>query len=213
MIEKANYASKPIILFGNIVQSMAKNDKPTRAEAQDIAIAVLDGADGLMIGEETSTGDFPVETCKAVTSICAEAERCTDHKKTLAYVKQFTKRPSMLEALAYNASTQVLDSMIDLIIVLTETGKMAQIMAKYKPSVPIFAVSTDSLVVRQLSAIRGVTSYKISEYSNFETLCMLALSQAKHLGLAKPGRKVIFIHGNEEERPDTDPRLKLIDVD
>jgi len=213
MIEKANYAAKPIILFGNIIQSMQKAEKPTRSEASDIAIAVLDGTDGLMVGDETSAGDFPVETCQMLASICAEAERCLDHKRGLAYVKQFTKKPTQLEALAYNVATQVLDSMIDLIIVLTETGTMPRIMAKYKPSVPIFAISTDLLVVRGLTPIRGIISYKISEYSNFDTLRMLALERAKHLGLCKSGRKVIFIHGNDEERPDSDPRLKLIDVD
>lgn len=178
-----------------------------------MAIAVLDGVDGLMLGEETAVGDYPIETCQMVASICAEAERCTDHKKSLAYVKQYTKRPNMLEALAFNAATQVLDSMIDLIIVLTETGHMPRVMAKYKPSVPIFAVSTDTLVVRQLTCSRGVISYKISDYSNFDTLCMLAVTQAKHLNLCKAGRKVIFIHGNEEERPDLSPRLKLVDID
>jgi len=212
MIEKANLASKPVVIFGNVIQSMTKKNKPTRAEATEISVAVLDGVDCLMVGEETAVGEFPVETVSMMSKICAEAERCVDYKKSLAYVKQYTRSPTMLEALASNATTQVLDMGIDLIIVLTETGVMPQILAKYRPSVPIFAVSTNELVVWQLNALRGVTSYKIAEYSNFETLCMLAVNQAKHLKLCKPGRKVLFIHGNDEERPDVDPRLKLIDI-
>ena len=86
---------------------------------------------------------------------------------------------------------------------------------------PIFAVSTCTApldkVIAQLTPSRGVTGYKIAEFSNFDTLCMLAVNQAKHLGLCKPGRKVIFIHGDVlgefPERPDSDPRLKLVDVE
>ena len=192
---------------------MQRADKPARAESSDIAISVLDGVDCLMLGDETAVGEYPVETAAMLSKIVAEAERCIDYKKTLAHTKQYTKRPTMLEALAGNAATQVLDMSIDLIIVLTETGAMPSIVAKYKPSVPIFAVSKDASVVRQLNVMRGVTGYKIADYSNFETLCMLAVNQAKHLGLCKPGRKVIFIHGNDEERPDVDPRLKLIDIE
>ena len=103
---------------------MQKCNKPQRAESSDIAIAVLDGVDCFMLGEETATGEFPVETVTMLSKICAEAERCMDYKKSLAYVKQYTRRPNMLEALAGNASTQVLDSCIDLIIVHTETGLM-----------------------------------------------------------------------------------------
>lgn len=122
---------------------MHHGDKPTRAEASDISIAVQDGVDCLMLGEETSVGEFPVETVSMLSRICAEAERCVDNKKVLAYIKEYTKHPNMLEALASNASTQVLDNSIDLVIVLTESGTMPSIMAKYKPSVPIFAVSTN----------------------------------------------------------------------
>ena len=97
---------------------------------------------------------------------------------------------------------------------------MAQVMAKYKPSVPILAVSSCTQpcerVVSQLGMSRGITAHKIGPFQDFDTLCMLAIGQAKSLGLCKEGRKVIFIHGEISgqfpELPDSDPRLKLIDV-
>ena len=81
-----------------------------------------------------------------------------------------------MEALASNAASQVLDSMIDLVIVQTENGHMPCVVAKYKPSVPIFAVSNESLVVRQLNATRGITAWKVAEFPDFDTLCMLAVT-------------------------------------
>lgn len=81
MIEKANLSAKPVVIFGNIIQSMQKTDKPLRFESSDIAISVLDGVDCLMIGDESATGEFPVETVAMLSKICAEAERCIDYKK------------------------------------------------------------------------------------------------------------------------------------
>ena len=172
MIEKANLASKPAIILGNLISSMVTEDTPKRSESQDIAIAVLDGVDCLMVNEETASGEHSLATVQMLSKICAEAERCMDYKKTLAYTNQFTRRPSPLEALASNAAAQVLDSQIDLIIVHTETGHMAQVMAKYKPSVPILAVSSCTQpwerVVSQLGVSRGITAYKIGSFADFD---------------------------------------------
>ena len=104
MIEKANLASKPAIILGNLISSMVTEDTPKRSESQDIAIAVLDGVDCLMVNEETASGEHSLATVQMLSKICAEAERCMDYKKTLAYTNQFTKRPSPLEALASNAA-------------------------------------------------------------------------------------------------------------
>ena len=149
-----------------------------------------------------------------MSKCCAEAERCIDYKRTFNDIKLFTPSPvSTSEALAASAVSTVQDLNVDLIIVLTDTGHLARLVAKYRPNVPILACSVSLSVIRQLNVARGVIGFKIPSYQGTDSLLALTVQQAKERNLCKPGHKVISIHGTDEETPDESSVLKIIDVE
>lgn len=197
-----------------MLESMCKAPRPTRAEASDVANAVLDGTDCVMLSGETAGGDYPINSVTIMSKCSAEAERCIDYKRTFNDIKMFTPAPvSTAEALAASAVNTSLDLDIDLIIVLTDTGHMARLVSKYKPMIPILACSVSLSVIRQLNVCRGVQGYKIPSYQGTDNLISLVLKQAKEQHLCKPGRKVITIHGTSEETPDESTIMKIITVE
>jgi len=144
---------------------MITNPKPTRAEASDVANAVLDGTDAVMLSGESADGAFPIQAVTMMSKCCAESERCIDYKRIYNDIKLFTPSPvSTSEALAASAVSTVQDLNIDLIIVLTDTGHLARLVAKYRPSVPILACSINLSVIRQLNITRGVMAMKIPSH-------------------------------------------------
>lgn len=214
MIEKANIAAKPIITATQMLESMINAAKPTRAEASDVANAVNDGTDAVMLSGESANGNFPVQALTIMSKCCVEAERCIDYKRTFNDIKLFTPAPvSTSEALSASAVSTVADLNVDLIIVLTDTGHLAHLISKYRPSVPILACSTSQSVIRQLNCARGVIGFKIPTYNGSENVMQLAIATAKEKMLCKPGRKVICIHGTDEETPDEQSVLKIVDVE
>jgi pyruvate kinase len=151
MIEKANIAAKPVITATQMLESMIKAPRPTRAEASDVANAVLDGTDAVMLSGESANGAYPIEAVTIMAKCCAEAERCIDNKQNYNDIKLFTTAPlCAAEAIASAAVATVLDLKLDLIIVLTDTGSIARLVSKYRPPVPILACSVISSVIRNL---------------------------------------------------------------
>merc|ERR1719472_567975 len=165
MIAKCNLKGKPVVTATQMLESMTAAPRPTRAEASDVANAVLDGTDCVMLSGETAGGDYPINAVTIMSKCAAEAERCIDYKRTFNDIKMFTPAPvSTSEALAASAVSTVQDLNVDLIIVLTDTGLLARLVAKYRPSVPILACSTSQSVIRQLNCARGVIGFKIPSY-------------------------------------------------
>ena len=214
MIEKANIAAKPVITATQMLESMIKAPRPTRAEASDVANAVLDGTDAVMLSGESANGSYPINAVTIMSKCAAEAERCIDYKRTFNDIKLFTPSPvSTAEALAASSVSTVADLNVDLIIVLTDTGHIARLVSKYRPSVPVLACSTNEAVIRQLSVSRGITGMKIDNVGSAEGLVQATISAAKDKGLCMPGRKVLAITGTHEETPDEITHLKIIDVE
>jgi pyruvate kinase len=149
MIEKANLAAKPVITATQMLESMIKAPRPTRAEASDVANAVIDGTDCVMLSGETANGDYPLNAVTIMAKICVEAEKMLDYRRLYNDMKLYsTGSLPTAEAVSSAAVATVLDLNIDLIIVLTDTGKIARYVAKYRPNVPILACSISMPVVR-----------------------------------------------------------------
>jgi pyruvate kinase len=149
MIEKANLAGKPVVTATQMLESMIKAPRPTRAEASDVANAVLDGTDCVMLSGETANGDYPLNAVNIMAKICVEAEKMIDYRRQYNDLRLFTPGPlATAEAVSSAAVATVLDLNIDLIIVLTDTGKIARYVAKYRPPVPILACSISLPVVK-----------------------------------------------------------------
>lgn len=165
MIEKANLAGKPVVTATQMLESMTKAPRPTRAEASDVANAVIDGTDCVMLSGETAGGDYPLNAVSIMAKVCCEAEKMVDYKRTYNDLRLYTPTPLMTaEAVASAAVSTILDLNIDLIIVLTDSGRIARYVAKYRPPVPILACSISNHVIRQLNVSRGVIGYKIPSF-------------------------------------------------
>ena len=194
MIEKANIAAKPVILTTQILDSMCNYNKPERYEASDIVSSVLDGADAFLLANETANGNNPVSSVNAISRICAEAERCIDHKTVFNDIRLYTSAPlGTAEAIASSSVSTVLDLNIDLIIVVTDTGSIARLVSKYRPPVPILACSVVNSVIRNLNTIRGVWGFKIPAYQQSDNVVQMVVKVAKENHLAKSGAKVVVI--------------------
>jgi pyruvate kinase len=123
---------------------------------------VLDGADAVVLTNETANGQNPILAVTMLAKICAEAERCINYKEKFNEIRLYTT--SILgtaEAIASSSVSTVLDLNIDLIITITDTGSIARLVSKYKPPVPILACSSVNSVIRNMQTVRGVWAYKI----------------------------------------------------
>ena len=214
MIEKANLAAKPVVTATQMLESMIKAPRPTRAEASDVANAVLDGTDAVMLSGESANGDYPLQAVGIMAKCCCEAERCFDNKRVFNDMKMYTPGPvATAEAISAAAVQTVNDLSIDLMIILTDTGNLARLCAKYRPGVHILACSVSNSVIRQLNCVRGVIGYKIPSFQGTDNLIHLVIKQAKEMGLCKQGHKVVTIHGTAEETPDESNIMKIIDIE
>lgn len=150
MIEKANIAAKPVITATQMLESMIKAPRPTRAEASDVANAVLDGTDCVMLSGESAGGSYPIQAVEMMAKICVEAEKTINYRRLYNDIKLHTPGPvGTTEAVSSAVCSAVLDQKdIALIIVLTESGKLARLTSKYRPEVKIFACSINAHVVR-----------------------------------------------------------------
>jgi len=157
MISKCNLAGKPVICATQMLDSMISQPRPTRAEVSDVANAVIDGADAVMLSGETAKGKFPEEAVRAMCGICVEAESAID-VETVERKQQLVmpKDASSPEAVSAAAARTAQDARKALVMVVTETGETPRLVAKYRPHVPIVAVCLDEAVARQCSLLRGV---------------------------------------------------------
>ena len=164
MIEKANLAAKPIITATQMLESMIKAPRPTRAEASDVANAVLDGTDAVMLSGETANGLFPLHAVEFMSRACCEAERYFDYAGFYKLLKSQLSTPiAMEESIALEAVklTHELQS-VDLIVLRTDTGKIAHIVSKYHPRVPVLAGCLSTETVYSLLTTRGVTGLALT---------------------------------------------------
>ncbi|XP_078434040.1 pyruvate kinase 1, cytosolic [Wolffia australiana] len=149
-IYKCNMAGKPAVIT-RVVDSMTDNLRPTRAEATDVANAVLDGCDAILLGAETLRGLYPVETISIVGKICAEAEKVYNQdlyfKKTVKYVGE---PMTHLESIASSAVRAAIKVKASVIIVFTSSGRAARLIAKYRPTMPVLSVVIPRLKTNQL---------------------------------------------------------------
>jgi len=157
IIRKCRFFGKPVIIATQMLESMINNPRPTRAEASDVANAVLDGADALMLSSETSIGKYPLESIDYMNRIIFEAEKDISFK-TKSKQDTISLTSEIYDAIA-NAGT-VLAEQINArgIIALTKNGFTAMNLAKYRPNVPIYAFTENPDVVRKLSFVWGVKS-------------------------------------------------------
>merc|ERR1711920_381870 len=191
MIAECNRAGKPVICATQMLESMVKKPRPTRAEASDVANAVLDGADCVMLSGETAGGKFPINAVSIMRRICEEAEAVIDYESLYLGLRMGTLKKFQymhpVESVCSSAVKATIDAGCPLIVVLTETGHTARAIAKYRPAAPILAICASETTIRQLNCVRGVTPMLTASFVGTDSVIAKALDKAKQYGMVKAG--------------------------
>jgi len=216
IIAKCNLKGKPVVTATQMLESMIKLPRPTRAEASDVANAVLDGSDVVMLSGETAAGDFPTNAVTIMRRVCEEAEQFIDYNSLYLSIVNDTHNAfgsiSSVEAICSSAVKASIDSNAALIIALTETGHTAKMIAKYRPEAPILAISASETTIRQLLVVRGVIPFLTASFVGTDAVINKAIAKAKEDGMVKSGDIVVAVHGTREECPGHSNLMKMVVV-
>ncbi len=194
IIRKAYNAGKQVITATQMLDSMMKNPRPTRAEATDVANAIYDGTSATMLSGETAAGLYPVESVQTMARIALRAEGDID------YVGRFKKRESyanndVTSAISHATCTSAHDLKAAAIIPVTKSGVTARMISKYRPNCPIIACTTTESVRRQMNLSWGVIPFVIEEEQNTDDLFEHAVEAGVKAGLLKDGELVVMTAG------------------
>ncbi len=208
LVLKCNRVGKPVIVATQMLESMVDAPLPTRAEATDVANAIFDGADAIMLSEETAIGHYPVETVKMMSLIALEAEAA------LPYEENFARRGKDLQrltddAISYAACHTAHQLGAKAVIAYTNSGSTARRVSKYRPETLIVAVTANETTRRQLSLSWGVTALKINETRVILSMFKAAASAVKKCGFAQRGDLVVVTAGIPMGKSGTTNMLKV----
>uniref|UniRef100_A0A4W3IA17 Pyruvate kinase n=1 Tax=Callorhinchus milii TaxID=7868 RepID=A0A4W3IA17_CALMI len=202
MIGRCNRIGKPIICATQMLESMIKKPRPTRAEGSDVANAVLDGADCIMLSGETAKGDYPLEAVKMQHLIAREAEAAMYHQQVFSEICRLsTISPDPTESTAIGAVQASFKCIASAIIVLTTSGRSAHLLSRYRPRAPIIAVTRNEQTARQAHLYRGIFPVLFAENEkggwadDVDGRVNFAMEVGKARGFFKIGDLVIVMTG------------------
>lgn len=204
MISKANLAGKPVVTATQMLESMITNPRPTRAECADVANAVLDGSDCVMLSGETANGDYPKEAVLMMRNTCLNAESVLDYfnlyDDIIHKLNKMGLTTTPQESIASSAVKTARDVGASVIIVLTETGNTARLLAKYRSSMPIVALTKDIRVARQIHGyMKNCESYVIPSMRDPEAVIETAIASCITRGFCKAGDAVVCVYGSKND--------------
>ena len=182
MIREANHLGKPVITATQMLRSMVWNPRPTRAEVADIANAILDGTDALMLSEETAAGDYPLEAVRIMAQVAEETETILEPRQ------RFTGLPKTIpEAISVSAISLARDLEVKAFLIPTTSGSTARLIARYRPAQPIIAVSPDRQTVKMLCLVWGVYPQPARGFKNTDEMVRVLQERALASGIVKRG--------------------------
>ncbi|MFQ5862006.1 MAG: pyruvate kinase [Candidatus Brocadiales bacterium] len=193
VIQSCIVIGKPVITATQMLESMINSPSPTRAEVADVANAVLDGTDALMLSGETAVGRSPVDSVRMMAKIAYKVEGSMDYKKLLA--GEQVEENTIQGAVTHGATLTAMDLKAKAIIACTTTGKTARLVARYRPECPIIGMSPYSNVVNQLCLTWGVYPVKMKEVKSTDDMMNEAERTALKTGMVKSGDTVVITAG------------------
>ena len=177
-----------------MLESMLSSPRPTRAEVTDVANAIIDGTDAVMLSEETAVGAYPVEAVRVMNSVAKETERFLP--KEITPQRRAWREHSQEDALALAACETALQVSASAIVTPTRTGQTARRVAKYHPPLPIIALTSSEIVQRQLLLSWGVHALLTRDFDSTEAIFTETELAVRSLGYAKRGDKVVIVAGD-----------------
>ena len=192
IIRKCIHRAKPVIVATQMMESMIHHVKPNRSEITDVANAVLEGADAVMLSAETATGDHPTLVVQTMKKIIQEVERTEYRYNREEDLKPQSKSPSFLsDAICYNACKIARDVDADALIGMTQSGYTAFILSSYRPQSPLYIFTKERSLVNQLSLSWGVRAFYYDEEESLDNIVFDQLNILKERGFIHPGDIVI----------------------
>ena len=194
MIKLAEAQGKHVITATQMLESMIKNPRPTRAEATDIANAIYDGTTAIMLSGETAAGLYPVEAVKTMARIAERTEQAIDYNSRMKR-RESIENFDVTTAISHATCTTAMDLKAAAIITVTISGFTAGMISRYKPSCPIIACSVSPRICRQMSLCWGVTPLWIARESTTDDLFDVAVHAAEEAGYIQKGDKAVLTAG------------------
>ena len=201
IIAKCNVAGKPVIVATQMMESMIKSPVPTRAEVSDVANSILDGADAVMLSEESALGEYPVEAIQMMSNVAGVVEKNYPHREALygdilsLEIGNDTHQRDVVDAVTFSVVSTASAVGAKAIIALTESGLTARMVSRYRPAQPVIAMSPKSFVVRQLELVFGCVPVQISPFTTVAEVMKVVRAYVLENKIAKKGDKVVVAAG------------------
>ncbi|MFD2211140.1 pyruvate kinase [Virgibacillus halophilus] len=194
LIRQCNLFGKPVITATQMLDSMQRNPRPTRAEASDVANAIFDGSDAVMLSGETAAGNYPVEAVQTMANIALKTETGLDHESILKNRSKSTDM-TITDAISQSVTHTAMNLGVSAIITPTESGHTARMISKYRSKAPIVAITSSAIVNRQLSLVWGVHSIIGKPAHSTDEMLEGAIDQGLNTGIFERGNRVIITAG------------------
>ncbi|MFB9859739.1 pyruvate kinase [Salinicoccus siamensis] len=208
LIRRSNHLGKPVITATQMLDSMQHNPRCTRAEASDVANAIYDGTDAVMLSGETAAGDYPLEAVQTMASIAVSAEDAQDYKKLLS-TRTKSLQTNLVTAIGVSVAHTALNLNCRAIVAATESGHTARMISKYRPHAEIVAVTPHHHVARQLQLVWGVHPVIKEGKRDTDELLNISVSAAMEKGFAEQGDLLIITAGVPAGEAGTTNLMKL----
>jgi pyruvate kinase len=193
IIRSCNRAGKPVITATQMLQSMMQHPRPTRAEASDIANAILDGTDAVMLSGETAVGNYPVEATETMATICGNAEAHLPSSRLVECGESCHE--VITEAISSSAVAIAEEVDAHAIVTATMSGTTARMVARHRPSVPIVAVTPNEKTLYRLALMWGVVPVQVDEFKTTDEMVKMMIEAARREGLVAWGDRVVLTAG------------------
>ncbi len=210
IIRLARQYFKPVIVATQMLESMTKNPRPTRAEVSDVANAIFDQADCVMLSAESASGNYPIESVKTMAEIIYSVQSHEEYQNFIG-VDMAQVNPKELSARSLAASAVLLANLskAKLIVVGTETGHSAQSISTFRPPSPVIALTINETTKNQLVLHWGITPFLVPTVKNANEFWDLALKIAQEHGLTKKGDKIVVVSGSVMQSPGSTDNIKI----
>jgi pyruvate kinase len=208
LIDFCNRAGKPVITATEMLESMIRNPRPTRAEVTDIAHAILDGTDAIMLSAETAAGKYPVQAVEMMARIAERTENSLKYDQILEQ-KKVGILPTIADAISHATCQTALDLKAAAIICSTQSGSTARTVSKYRPQAPIAAVTPSLKVAQQLTLSWGVFPLIVPMANNIDSILDVSVEAAKKTGFINKDDLIVLTAGVRTNEPGSTNLLQV----